>query len=187
VPLSNFCAEGFWIRHHLIAILYHDVPNPSLTIRNFFHRCTARAGDGDAGPEAPARGDADGRVHAPTQPVPCAGAHAVQPARRGARGPVPGVCVRAKLGWDQGCWEASLWYRPGLCHCRYRIAKRAYIGFKIAKFAGQRSFTAFPGRQRKCFPSALVGTTALVYRSQDKHLAPKREPLGTGDGPKLTC
>jgi hypothetical protein len=22
---------------------------------------------------------------------------------------------------QQGCWEACLWYRPGLCHCRFRI------------------------------------------------------------------
>jgi hypothetical protein len=36
VPLSNFVPRLFGIVHHLIAILYHQVPNPSLTIRNFF-------------------------------------------------------------------------------------------------------------------------------------------------------
>jgi hypothetical protein len=35
VPLSNFVPRGFAFVHHSIAILYHDVPNPNLTIRNF--------------------------------------------------------------------------------------------------------------------------------------------------------
>jgi hypothetical protein len=30
------CAEGFGFVHHSIAILYHEVPNPYITIRNFF-------------------------------------------------------------------------------------------------------------------------------------------------------
>ena len=53
-----------------------------------------------------------------------------------------------------------LWYWPGLFQCRFRIA---YIE-PIAKFssakagftAGQSSFTAVPGRQHNCFPTALL-------------------------------
>ena len=51
----NFAPRGFGFVHHSIAILYHEVPNPYLTIRNFFiavsrpnrpdshatHQCTA--------------------------------------------------------------------------------------------------------------------------------------------------
>jgi hypothetical protein len=36
VPLYNFVPRGFGFVHHSIAILYHEVPNPNLTIRNFF-------------------------------------------------------------------------------------------------------------------------------------------------------
>jgi hypothetical protein len=36
VPLSNFAPRGFGFFHHSIAILYHEVPNPNLTNRNFF-------------------------------------------------------------------------------------------------------------------------------------------------------
>jgi hypothetical protein len=36
VPLSNFVPRGFGFVHHSIAILDHQVPNPNLTIRNFF-------------------------------------------------------------------------------------------------------------------------------------------------------
>jgi hypothetical protein len=36
VPLSNFVPRGFGFVHHSIAILYHEVPNPNLTIRHFF-------------------------------------------------------------------------------------------------------------------------------------------------------
>jgi hypothetical protein len=37
VPLSNFVRRSFGFVHHSIAILkYHEVPNPNLTIRNFF-------------------------------------------------------------------------------------------------------------------------------------------------------
>jgi hypothetical protein len=35
VPLSKFVPRGFGFVHHSIAILYHEVPNPNLTIRNF--------------------------------------------------------------------------------------------------------------------------------------------------------
>ena len=35
MPLSNFVPRGFGFVHHSIAILYHEVPNPNLTIRNF--------------------------------------------------------------------------------------------------------------------------------------------------------
>jgi hypothetical protein len=36
VPLSDFAPRGFGLVHHSIAILYHQVPNPNITIRNFF-------------------------------------------------------------------------------------------------------------------------------------------------------
>jgi hypothetical protein len=36
VPLSNFAPRGFGFVHHSIAIFYHEVPTPNLTIRNFF-------------------------------------------------------------------------------------------------------------------------------------------------------
>jgi hypothetical protein len=35
VPLSYFVPRGFGFVHHSIAILYHQVPNPNITIRNF--------------------------------------------------------------------------------------------------------------------------------------------------------
>jgi hypothetical protein len=35
VPLSNFAPRGFGFVHHSIALLYHEVPNPNLTIRDF--------------------------------------------------------------------------------------------------------------------------------------------------------
>jgi malate dehydrogenase (oxaloacetate-decarboxylating)(NADP+) len=36
VPLSNLAPRGVGFVHHSIAILYHQVPNLSVTIRNFF-------------------------------------------------------------------------------------------------------------------------------------------------------
>ena len=36
VPLSRFVPRGFGFVYHSIAILYHEVPNLSVTIRNFF-------------------------------------------------------------------------------------------------------------------------------------------------------
>jgi hypothetical protein len=41
VPLYNFVPRGFGFVHHSIAILDHEVPNPHLTIRHFFHCRTA--------------------------------------------------------------------------------------------------------------------------------------------------
>jgi hypothetical protein len=35
VPLSNIVPRGFGFVHHSIAILYHQVPNPNITIRDF--------------------------------------------------------------------------------------------------------------------------------------------------------
>jgi hypothetical protein len=37
VPLSNYVPRGYGFVHHSIAILYHEVPNLSITIRNFFN------------------------------------------------------------------------------------------------------------------------------------------------------
>jgi hypothetical protein len=48
VPLSNFVLRGFRFVHHSIAILYHEVPNPNLTIRNFYihaRRCGGRTAE----------------------------------------------------------------------------------------------------------------------------------------------
>jgi hypothetical protein len=36
VPLSNFVPRGSGFVHHSIAILYNEVPNLNITIRNFF-------------------------------------------------------------------------------------------------------------------------------------------------------
>jgi hypothetical protein len=36
VPLSNFVPRGFGFVHHSTATLCHEVPNLSITIRNFF-------------------------------------------------------------------------------------------------------------------------------------------------------
>ena len=36
MPLSNFVPRGFGFVRHSIAILYHQVPDPDITIRNFF-------------------------------------------------------------------------------------------------------------------------------------------------------
>jgi hypothetical protein len=36
VPLYKFVPRGFEFVHHSIAILYIEVPNPNITIRNFF-------------------------------------------------------------------------------------------------------------------------------------------------------
>jgi hypothetical protein len=33
--LSDFAPRGFGFVYHSIAILYHEVPNPNITIRNF--------------------------------------------------------------------------------------------------------------------------------------------------------
>jgi hypothetical protein len=44
VPLSNFVQRGFGFVHHSIAILYHEVPNPNITIRNFCIAVSRSAG-----------------------------------------------------------------------------------------------------------------------------------------------
>jgi hypothetical protein len=49
VPLSNFAPRGFGFVHHTIAILYHEVPNPNLTIRNFFIAVWGPCADAGAG------------------------------------------------------------------------------------------------------------------------------------------
>jgi hypothetical protein len=36
VPLSRFVPRVFGFVHHSIALLYHEVPNLSITVRNFF-------------------------------------------------------------------------------------------------------------------------------------------------------
>jgi hypothetical protein len=64
VPQSNFVPRDFGFVHHSIAILYHEVPNPNLTIRNFFIAVTTCGGG--AGVEASndalyAHGEAAGR------------------------------------------------------------------------------------------------------------------------------
>jgi hypothetical protein len=91
LPLSNFVPRGFGFVHHSIAIFYHQVPNPNLTIRNFFiavspwprargptpgrarstcRRRRARAGSrrGGAAPAPPQRGPSPPRCAAPSNP-----------------------------------------------------------------------------------------------------------------------
>jgi hypothetical protein len=51
VPLSNFVQRGFGFVHDSIAILYHEVPNLSITIRNF---CIAVGGSDASGEVAAA-------------------------------------------------------------------------------------------------------------------------------------
>jgi hypothetical protein len=43
VPLFRFVPRGFGFVHHSIAILYHQVPNLSLTIRFLIAVCCPRA------------------------------------------------------------------------------------------------------------------------------------------------
>ena len=49
VPLSNFVQRGFGFVYHSIAILDHQVPNLSITIRNFFIAGTRGGGAGPRG------------------------------------------------------------------------------------------------------------------------------------------
>ena len=48
MPLSRFVLRGFGFVHHSIAILYHEVPNPNLTIRNFFIAVSQVVGGSEA-------------------------------------------------------------------------------------------------------------------------------------------
>jgi hypothetical protein len=93
------------------------------------------------------------RVGAVTLPgvashAPCAMARTTASMAYSAASTLPGSNVRSAcvLCFPRGLVASRLlgsllWYRPGLFHCRFRIA------------AGQTSFTAVPGRQRNCFPS----------------------------------
>jgi hypothetical protein len=71
-----------------------------------------------------------------------------------------------------GLLGSFLWYRPGLCHCRFGYAIKDLYGAKIARFppaqagftAGQSRFTAVPGWQNNCFPSALRRTWGGLAR-----------------------
>jgi hypothetical protein len=62
VPLYNFVLRGFGFVHHSIAILYHQVPNPNLTIRTFFIAVQERHQEGLSA--AADRHAADGKVRA---------------------------------------------------------------------------------------------------------------------------
>ena len=55
-------------------------------------------------------------------------------------------------GLNAGLLGGCLWYRPGLCQCRFR---KGYIGPNRRIIAGRSRFTAVPGRQHNCFPLAL--------------------------------
>jgi hypothetical protein len=63
VPLSNFVPRGFGFAHHSIAILYHEVPNPNLTIRHFSIAVSQREGAwrrGECARGAPSEGGGGG-------------------------------------------------------------------------------------------------------------------------------
>jgi hypothetical protein len=98
VPLSNFVPRGFEFVHHSIAILYHEVPNPNLTIRNFFITVGC-ALDGVA--------------------AALVGWHLMSPAacERGAPG---GVRLAAQLLSLPGVWAAAPALRPHMA--RYDVA-----------------------------------------------------------------
>jgi hypothetical protein len=72
VPLSTFVPRGFGFVHHSIAILYHEVPNPNITIHDFFI-AVLRSGD--------AKG-ANGHVWAPLL-LPCSDAKGADRNERG--------------------------------------------------------------------------------------------------------
>jgi hypothetical protein len=75
-----------------------------------------------------------------------------------------------------------LWYRPGLCQCRFRIGYRgpliATLSPSKAGFtAGQRSLTAVPGRQHNCFPSALVPEYSKSFRASGQGGSGLSDPI----------
>jgi hypothetical protein len=80
-----------------------------------------------------------------------------------ARSP-PGMERESRCEREPGLLGSFWWYWPGLFRCRFR---KGYIGPLIVEFApakarftaGQSSFTAVPGRQHNCFPSALERAT----------------------------
>jgi hypothetical protein len=55
----NFVPRGFGFVHHSIAILYHQVPNLSITIRNFFVAVCSRSAPRRFVRRHAARGDED--------------------------------------------------------------------------------------------------------------------------------
>jgi hypothetical protein len=61
VPLYNFVPRGFGFVHHSIAILYHQVPNLSITIR-LFHRNFLTRGRGGSQRDIDTRATDDGFV-----------------------------------------------------------------------------------------------------------------------------
>jgi hypothetical protein len=61
VPLSNFVLRGFGFVHHSIAILYHEVPNPYLTIRNFLIAVRREERGAQAAPPRGRSGGGDAR------------------------------------------------------------------------------------------------------------------------------
>ena len=103
MPLSNSVPRGFGFVHHSIAILYHQVPNPNLTIRNFLiavrreQRRTRRAAAAAAPNPHPHR---HGRGAAARRVVGTVRDHAVErvagQARGAARAPQPRRHARAQ-------------------------------------------------------------------------------------------
>jgi hypothetical protein len=97
VPLSNFVPRGFGFVHHSIAILYHEVPNPNLTIRNF---CIAVGGKGGKG----SKGEG-GQVDAGGLP-----AEESEEAADAEATPVAGGSARAPIKM-YGEWQTELLYQ----------------------------------------------------------------------------
>jgi hypothetical protein len=69
-----------------------------------------------------------------------------------------------------GLWVSCFHYRPGLCQCRFRIDFSLYRAVNRQIFFYCRpnsSFTAVPGRQHNCLPTALLqrrATTQVANR-----------------------
>ena len=68
------------------------------------------------------------------------------------------ACVEGQLG-------IFLWYRPGLCQCRFRVAVKVCIGPESHNFLRRKpdllpskAEIAVPGRQHNCLLFALLST-----------------------------
>jgi hypothetical protein len=149
VPLSRFVPRGFGFVHHSIAILYHEVPNPDLTIRHFWiavgghaaHRrvCAVSVRGGAGPPTRPPAGRLGG-----VRPV----TH-VLPTRRKLAHPCAPVAVTRAEAVMLPAWDGS---------------KTAWAGEKMAIY---RTYIFFPKPApaepgpvpQKSFPTALCSTT----------------------------
>jgi hypothetical protein len=112
LPLSNFVPRGFGFAHHSIAILYHQVPNPNLTIRNFWIRSMTS----DAAPRAGLQ-QSPYLAHQYMRPPPSRDGG--RPGSRAGGRPVapPSPQVRAERGSVCVCVREREREREGVCVC----------------------------------------------------------------------